>query len=852
MSDELKTVESLQLQIKKMSRLLSLQEKIIARSEMVMATRDRVMNMLKSERLAQEQKLISVLEENERQLTLLNAVVKATKIGLWDVGITDNNMLHPENTFTWSNDFRRMLGYSSEADFPNVFDSWKNRLHPDDQERAVNEVVKHVADSTDKPYDSEYRLIKKDGECLYARAYGEAIRDSEGHVIRLAGALMDITDAKNVLFNTERQRIAAESANERFRIILDTMPLICNLWSKEGKVFDCNEAALKLFEMDKQTYMDRFLELAPEYQPNGQLTSERARLLLDTTFTEGLCVFEWMNQKLDGSLIPMEVVLTRIEYEGKQIAVGYGRDLREEKRMAVEIEKHHKEVLKQAHWYSTILDATPLPITVTDKDMNWTFVNKAVENFLGMKREDMIGKHCSMWNSDICNTPNCGIACAKRGLKQTFFNHKDSSYQVDVETLKDMDGKTAGYIEVVQDITMVEILARQEAEAESRAKSTFLANMSHEMRTPMNAIIGMTTIGKKSGDIEQKNHALNKIGDASSHLLGVINDVLDMAKIEANKLELSPVEYSFEQMVQKVLTIVNFRIDEKHLRLIINIDNNVPRSLIGDEQRLIQVITNLLSNAVKFTPEKGEIRLEAYYNNSELRIEVTDSGIGISPENHEKLFYAFEQAETGTSRQYGGTGLGLPISKCIIELMGGRIWVESELGKGAKFIFTVKTQRGANENLDTENKINDNNAVSIGQFKGKRLLIAEDIEINREILIALLKETELVIDCAENGKEALEMVEASWGNPSAEYDIIFMDVQMPLMNGHEATRHIRAFETKQEETGRHRRIPIIALTANVFKSDIEECLAAGMDDHLGKPLDIDKVIEKLRIYLKIN
>jgi len=371
----------------------------------------------------------------------------------------------------------------------------------------------------------------------------------------------------------------------------------------------------------------------------------------------------------------------------------------------------------------------------------------------------------------------------------------------------------------------------------------------------MNAIIGMTAIGKKADDIEQKNHALNKIGDASSHLLAVINDVLDMAKIEANKLELSPIEFNFERMLHKVLTVINFRVDEKQQRLNVNIVNNVPRFLIGDEQHLMQVIANLLSNAVKFTPEGGEISLEAFLVDEvdgycELRIEVTDSGIGISAEKHEKLFIAFEQADTGTSRQYGGTGLGLAISKCIIELMGGRIWVESQLGKGAKFFFTVKMQRsilhGTDDSLITADEINNDDTVSSGEFGGKKLLVAEDVEINREILIALLEDTGLIIDCAENGEEALKMLEANYN----KYDIVFMDVQMPVMNGHEAARRIRAFEANQSpDSNMRRHIPIVALTANVFKSDIEDCLTAGMDAHLGKPLDIDRVIEMLRKYL---
>jgi len=393
--------------------------------------------------------------------------------------------------------------------------------------------------------------------------------------------------------------------------------------------------------------------------------------------------------------------------------------------------------------------------------------------------------------------------------------------------------------------------AMDAAKSASQSKSVFLSSMSHEMRTPMNAIIGMTAIGRKAESIKEKDYSLGKIGDASSHLLGVINDVLDMAKIEANKLELSPVDYDFRKVLNKALMLVNFRADEKKQVLAVNIDENIPRYVVGDDQRMAQIVTNLLANAVKFTPEGGEIRLDAALvsetgDDYELLVAVTDTGIGISKEKQEKLFDAFEQAESGTSREYGGTGLGLPITKFIVELMGGEIFIESELGKGAKFIIKVKVSR-SDKNQDCEEESDDGYCSfdDVGEtereFSGKALLLAEDIEINREILISLLAHTGLLIDCAENGKEALEMVEAAPG----KYDLVFMDVHMPKMDGFEATRHIRELPAMQET-----KLPIIALTADVFKENIEECLAAGMDDHLGKPLDMEKILAILRKHLK--
>jgi len=393
--------------------------------------------------------------------------------------------------------------------------------------------------------------------------------------------------------------------------------------------------------------------------------------------------------------------------------------------------------------------------------------------------------------------------------------------------------------------------ALEQANAASRAKSDFLSNMSHEMRTPMNAIIGMTTIGKRAGSLSDKDHALLRIGDASTHLLGVINDVLDMAKIEADMLELTPVMFDFDRMLQKVISVMSFRMEEKRQQFTLSMDEHIPHSIFGDDQRLAQVIANLLSNAVKFTPDGGSIHLDASLIAEDdevltLRVEVVDSGIGIAPDQHDRLFRAFEQAENGTSRKYGGTGLGLVISKRIVELMGGEIWVESELGQGARFVFTFMARRAACATDDASVAYADDDLGNTGgfardgEFSGKRLLVAEDIELNREILLSLLENTGLTIDCAENGKEALDML----SDPSVSYDIVFMDLQMPQMDGLEATRRTRALPARQQAA-----LPIIAMTANVFKDDIEMCLEAGMNDHLGKPLDLDKVIAKLRQYL---
>jgi signal transduction histidine kinase/DNA-binding response OmpR family regulator len=517
--------------------------------------------------------------------------------------------------------------------------------------------------------------------------------------------------------------------------------------------------------------------------------------------------------------------------------------------------------------------------------------------------------------------------------------------------------------------------AKNKSDTENRHKSAFLANMSHEIRTPMNAIIGMTTIGKSAADFDRKDYCFTKIEDASNHLLGVINDVLDMSKIEANKFELAPAEFEFEKMLRRVVNVVNFRIDEKQQKFSVHIDRSIPRTLIGDDQRIAQVITNLLGNAVKFTPERGAISLTARLLEKAndvctLQISVSDTGIGITPEQQEKIFHSFEQAESSTTRKYGGTGLGLAISKSIVEMMNGEIWVQSEASKGSVFTFTIQLKIGTEAKhtlLSPEININNIRVLTVdddpdvlkyfteimqgfgitcdvaisgekalqlinqkngyhiyfidwkmpvmdgvqlsreikarkteisivimisavewsavadeaktagvdkflskplfpstiaevineclgvdkqqaeksqaaeiaGIFADKRILLAEDVDINREIVQTLFEPTKLEIDCAENGEAAVRM----FAEDPLKYDMIFMDIQMPVMDGYEATRRIRALDNPHAKI-----VPIIAMTANVFREDVERCMEAGMDSHVGKPIDFQEVLTKLRSF----
>ena len=640
--------------------------------------------------------------------------------------------------------------------------------------------------------------------------------------------------------------------------------------------------------------------------------------------------------------------------------------------------------------FETVWNNVESGIVIVDAETRAVLdVNPVAERMFGKGKASIIGHRCHKF---ICpaDEHSCPIMDKDQTVdrsERVFLNDKGEAIPVVKSVAKIHYNGRLALLENFTDISHLKEAEEQlrlmkVAEEASAAKSDFLSRMSHEMRTPMNAIIGMTNIGKSAQEVGRKEYCLEQIEIASTHLLGLINDILDMSKIEAGKLELVSEPLNIEKILMKVNNLIIEKIENKGITFHIMIGSGVKREHIGDELRLSQVITNLMSNAVKFTLDGGRIDLTvekvgAGDDWDMLRFIVADNGIGMMPTQSEKMFQAFEQADAKITRQFGGTGLGLAISKRIVEQMDGRIWVESELGVGSKFMFDVKLQRPAQReddlavlgpkrpadlrllNVDSDRKareyfgsvvdsfgihadeaesgaqaverlasakeaqkpydivfleyalqdmsgveaikklkefIDEHTAIvtmtsfinwhnietdvhnagvdrfvskplfpssvldaineivgGTGQssqassalkrktrdFSAITLLLAEDVEINREIFITLLEDTNATIDTAENGRIAVEKFAA---NPD-RYDIIIMDVQMPEMDGYEATRVIRALDMERAKT-----IPIVAMTANAFKEDIDKCLASGMNDHLAKPIDVDDVKGKIAQY----
>ncbi len=385
-------------------------------------------------------------------------------------------------------------------------------------------------------------------------------------------------------------------------------------------------------------------------------------------------------------------------------------------------------------------------------------------------------------------------------------------------------------------------IARDNAEAANRAKSTFLANMSHELRTPMNAIMGMTDLALRHATEPKLRDQLSKVIQASQHLLHVINDILDISKIEAERLQLERVTFKLGEVLENLMSLIGHKVTDKGLKLRVDLTPDVAHlTLLGDPLRIGQILLNFAGNALKFTAA-GSITLRARLAEESpgdvlLRFEVEDTGIGISPEDQKRLFTAFEQADGSMTRKYGGTGLGLAISKRLVNMMGGNVGVDSQAGSGSTFWFTVRLDKATDAVSPAPTFAQDTAEVRLKtQFAGTRILLAEDEPINQEVSIGLLEDVGLAVDLAEDGLQAVAMANQN------RYALILMDMQMPHLNGVEATRAIR-------QKSLNTTTPILAMTANAFDEDRQVCIDAGMNDHIGKPVDPDVLFETLLKWL---
>jgi len=690
----------------------------------------------------------------------------------------------------------------------------------------------------------------------YEKQYYKSVRDI-GYILVLLGALLAVIQSGILLSIIQ----ARKNAEERTQIMLDATPLCANFWDKNFKNIDCNKETLKLFEVSsKKEYLDRFFDYSPEYQPDGNLSREKAFNLVKRAFEEGYCRTEWMHRKLNGEQVPCEVLLVRVRYRNDYIVCGYTRDLRELKSIMAK--------MREADECTQVLfDATPLSCFMFDKNYRIIECNQeTVRLFELTNKQEFISRYFEFTPEyQPTGEPSqkklngyVDEAFEEGNCRFEWIHQKLNGEQIPTEvTLVRVKFKgeyaVAGYIRDLRELkAMIAEMRRAEvAEESNKAKSDFLAKMSHEIRTPMNAILGITEIQLQDETLPLiTKEALERIYNSGDLLLGIINDILDLSKIEAGKLELSPSSYDVASLIHDTVKLNIMRYESKPVEFALEINENIPATLVGDELRIKQILNNLLSNAFKYT-QKGMINmklsLEQEIKDDDpglvLILVISDTGQGMTAEQVRKLGDKYARFNMDANRKTEGTGLGMNITLNLIKLMNGDISVESTPGMGSTFTvhlpqkYKIKDPIGKElaENLmrmNVQNTTKMRNTQITHEFMPYgRVLVVDDVETNLYVAKGLMAPYGLSIDTALSGFETVEKIRE--GN---DYDIIFMDHMMPKMDGIEAVKIIRNLGYQK---------PIIALTANALAGQAEMFLDNGFDDFISKPIDIRQLNSSL-------
>jgi signal transduction histidine kinase/CheY-like chemotaxis protein/PAS domain-containing protein/HPt (histidine-containing phosphotransfer) domain-containing protein len=675
--------------------------------------------------------------------------------------------------------------------------------------------------------------------------------DDEIRILTSMGLMMSSAIDQN-LHNAKLRE-----TDERIQIMFDSTPLSVNFIDSNFNHIDCNQEAVKVFEMaSKEEYIEKFNELSPEFQPDGRLSREKTIEVMKKAFAEGYYRFEWMHQKLNGEPIPCEITLVRVEYKNDYIVIGYARDLRELKTTIAQM----NESKRSLSIMENILNGIDASIYVTIPDTcEILFINNYMKKQFKLE-SDGIGQFCYkvFANSD----KQCDFCpCFKLDKNPDSIVIWESKNPVTEQMLRCMDRYIEWYdgriVHIHHDIDLTELIAaKEQAEQSNLFKTQFLSRMSHEVRTPMNAILGITEIQLQNDALQPDLlEALGKISNSSYLLLGIINDILDLSKIETGRLELSPVEYDTASLINDTVNLNIVKYDSKPIKFNLQIDENIPITLFGDELRIKQILNNLLSNAFKYT-DMGEITMSANVEYQQedsktltLVFSVSDTGQGMTDGQINKLFDEYSRFNMESNRKVEGAGLGMSITRHLIKLMDGDISVKSEPGKGSAFI--VRLPQG----ITTTDVLGEEMVNSLTQFQqaNKRLvrkvvqisreympygkvLIVDDMETNLYVARGLMSPYCLSIETVLSGHETIDKIKSG-----SVYDIIFMDHFMPRMDGIDTTRALR-------ELGYDK--PIVALTANALTGMAEMFIENGFDGFIAKPIDIRQLNSILNKFVR--
>ncbi len=651
-----------------------------------------------------------------------------------------------------------------------------------------------------------------------------------------------------------------QSHNAHLRQILDSLTALVMVHELDGTVSMANASALRVFGELEGSNDQHFESMRHIMSPETleELVDTRRQVI--RSGSKASSAFSFIDG--NGKARTFECIQTPIFDERGRVraTVSLNSDI-------TRLHDLQQQLADEVQYLHEILDESPVGVFFSTQGQI-RYCNTKAKQMAGLQIGGLAPDGSSMIAGDVK-----GLAACVRNSKKVYdmpFSIRTPSGDVQhllitaLYTNRHDEKVTIVWALDVTDIRRAQeelIEARDAAESATRAKTDFLATMSHEIRTPMNAVLGFLHVFDKSNLNDKQLDYLNKISISASGLLRIINDILDFSKIEANKMDLDLIPFNVRTSLDAVQGIMAFRAQEKNLALNFTIEDDVPEYIVADRERINQILLNLLGNAIKFTSEGSvslDVRVISWESATQLsmRFSVTDTGIGLSEEQVSKLFQPFMQADTSTSRRFGGTGLGLVISQRLVQLMGGKISLTSELGKGTTFTVDVPTDVATATLSDTDAHLpQDAHALSQGasqegmsdsqsaeeiaaRLRGKRVLIAEDNMINQEIVNAMLEEYELEITFAENGQEAVQCATDN------VYDLIFMDVQMPIMDGLTATKHIRALPLPHVHG-----LPIIAMTANVMLEDKRRCNDAGMDGHVAKPIDPQELHKTLVHFL---